>query len=253
MYGIIGYIGRREAKPILIEGLRNLEYRGCDSIRIAILDKGRVRLHKEVGDLGKFLEHLPPISGRLGIGHTRWATIGGVSKANAHPLSDCKGELFVVHNGILENFKELKKELTDRGHHFASHTDSELIAHLIEENYEDSLEKAFVRSLSKLTGSFAVAVNSKKEELLLGARRESLLVIGLGKGENFIASDIPPLLKFTNRVICLEDGEVALLEKDRVRVNYMRSSSISRSRWKPTTLVVGGCHISANVLSFHLE
>jgi glucosamine--fructose-6-phosphate aminotransferase (isomerizing) len=228
MCGIIGYVGKREAKPILLEGLRHLEYRGYDSAGIAIKGNKGVQLHKSVGDLDKLFQSLPPMEGKLGIGHTRWATHGKVSKANAHPLSDCKGEFFIAHNGTIDNFKELKEELTKKGHHFTSQTDSELIAHLIEEYYSGSFEEAFTKSLAKLEGSFAIVAISKKEELLLGAKKGSPLVIGIGKEERFLASDAPALIKFTNKIIYLQDEEIALLEKNRVRVKKFDGKEIKR-------------------------
>jgi glucosamine--fructose-6-phosphate aminotransferase (isomerizing) len=228
MCGIIGYVGRREAKPILLEGLRHLEYRGYDSAGIAIKGNKGVQLHKAVGDLDKLLESLPPMKGKLGIGHTRWATHGKVSKANAHPLSDCKREFFIVHNGVIENFKELKKELANRGHCFASQTDSELIAHLIEENYSGSFEEAFTNSLVRLKGSFAIAAISKREDLLVGARNGSPLIIGIGDEERLLASDIPALIKFTNKIIYLEDEEIALLKQDKVWIKRFDGRQIKR-------------------------
>jgi glucosamine--fructose-6-phosphate aminotransferase (isomerizing) len=193
MCGIIGYIGKRDALPILRKGLQRLEYRGYDSAGVAILANGSFKILKRPGKvevLNRLLEELE-FQGRLGLGHTRWATHGEVSEANAHPHWDCKKEIMVVHNGIIENYQEIKEELLKKGHKFESQTDTEVVAHLIEEYYEGDLEKALRESLKKLKGSFALVIASKREpNKLFGARFQSPLILGIGKDGYYLASDV---------------------------------------------------------------
>jgi len=214
MCGIIGYIGKREAIPILLEGLRKLEYRGYDSAGIAIIEEGKIKETKSVGKLDRLEEivAMESFKGKIGIGHTRWATHGAPSDINAHPHSDCKREIAVVHNGIIENYIDLKEWLTKEGHHFRSETDTEIIAHLIEFFYETTLFEAVKRAIQKLSGSYAFCVISSREpQKIIAVRYQSPLVIGLGDGENFIASDIPAFLRHTRNALLIEDNEIVVV------------------------------------------
>lgn len=223
MCGIVGYIGKKEALPVLLDGLKQLEYRGYDSAGIGIVRDGEIKIAKRSGKI-KDLEfsmrgRRDLSSSRLGIGHSRWATHGSPTNVNAHPHTDCSCGIALVHNGIIENFNEIKKELIRKGHKFKSETDTEVIVHLIEEHYRGDLEKAVLKALRYLKGSFALGVISANEpDKLVGARRESPLVVGVGSGENFIASDVPAILRYTKKVIYLDDGEIVSLRKDRVKV-----------------------------------
>lgn len=223
MCGIVGYIGKKEALPVLLDGLKQLEYRGYDSAGIGIVRDGEIKIAKRSGKI-KDLEfsmrgRRDLSSSRLGIGHSRWATHGSPTNVNAHPHTDCSCGIALVHNGIIENFNEIKEELIRKGHKFKSETDTEVIVHLIEEHYRGDLEKAVLKALRYLKGSFALGVISANEpDKLVGARRESPLVVGVGSGENFIASDVPAILRYTKKVIYLDDGEIVSLRKDRVKV-----------------------------------
>lgn len=222
MCGIVGYIGNKNATPILIEGLKKLEYRGYDSAGIAVLLNNKIHKAKSLGKLAKLEEilKLAPIIGNPGIGHTRWATHGRPSDRNAHPHSDCKKNLTVVHNGIIENYLSLREKLIKGGHKFRSETDTEVIAHLIEEYYNDTtLEAALQKALKQIKGSYAIGIISKKEpQKLIAARHDSPLIIGINKGEKFIASDIPAFLNHTRTALLLRDGEIAVIKKDSVKI-----------------------------------
>lgn len=218
MCGIVGYTGFRDAKNVLIECLKRLDYRGYDSAGIGIIDK-KLKVFKEVGEITNLEKEIPLVKGSVGIGHTRWATHGKVSKENAHPHISCNKKIALVHNGIIENFKKLKEELEKKGHNFVSQTDTEVIVHLIAEEYKDNLEDTVFSALKKIQGSYALAVVCEDEPgKLVGARKESPLVIGVGDNENFLASDIPALLKYTNRVMYLEDGELCVLTNKSIKV-----------------------------------
>jgi glucosamine--fructose-6-phosphate aminotransferase (isomerizing) len=236
MCGIIGYIGERPAQNILLNGLKRLEYRGYDSSGMALLLSGKsaLSIRKSQGKISALesLLHKRPLVGTLGIAHTRWATHGAPNQANAHPHCDCKGEIALVHNGIIENYAKLKSELIKEGHRFTSQTDTEVIVHLIEKFYRDTtpLEEAVRKALSKLNGSFAIAAVSQKEpRKLVGARLGSPLIVGLGKNENFLASDAPAILDATKEVIFLEDKEMAILDKDTFRVMDLDGESVTRN------------------------
>ncbi len=221
MCGIIGYIGEKQAYPILIDGLSKLEYRGYDSAGVALLDEDQLEIMKSVGRLRKLEEkigeHVP--FGTMGIGHTRWATHGRPCDMNAHPHSDCTGEYVVIHNGIIENYQALREWLKAEGHIFRSETDTEVLAHLVEHYFRGDLKAAVRQVLEKVSGSYALVVMSERDpHRLICARKDSPLVIGLGEGENFIASDIPALLKYTRKAIILEDGELAEVSRDDVIV-----------------------------------
>lgn len=221
MCGIAGYIGNRQASNILLTSLSMLEYRGYDSAGIAVINKDLIVVRKGVGKVNevkereKFLE----IEGNIGIAHTRWATHGKVCEINAHPHTDCKGEIAIVHNGVLENYLELKKELENKGHKFKSETDSEIIAHLFEEKLKSKdIKTSWLETLKELKGSFAIVAIVKGANTLLGARRNSPLIIGLGNGENFVASDAPALLPFTKKIIILEENSAFFLTPEKVEI-----------------------------------
>jgi glutamine---fructose-6-phosphate transaminase (isomerizing) len=222
MCGIVGYIGNKDAVPILVEGLRRLEYRGYDSVGIAIIPKDKVIVKKckgKIRDLEGFLGDKDISKSHIGISHNRWATHGAPTNINAHPHQDCSGDIAVVHNGIIENFNELKKQLLEEGHKFKSQTDTEVISHLVEKYYKGDLKEAVLKTLKNLKGSFALGVISKNEpDRIIAARKESPLIVGIGEGENFIASDVPAILKHTKNVIYLEDGEIAVLTNNKVDV-----------------------------------
>ena len=224
MCGIIGYVGKRPAVPILLEGLRRLEYRGYDSAGLAVLDEnGKLCIEKSVGKLATLASGLRGRwpSGSLGIGHTRWATHGRPSGINAHPHLDCQGRVVVIHNGIVENYPALKERLIDQGHTFVSETDTEVIPHLIEHHLQDgsSLEVAVGRAIGQMEGAHAMVVFSLSEpDKLVAARVGNAggVVVGYGQGEMFLASDVPALLPHTRRVVFLADGEIAAVTSDSV-------------------------------------
>ncbi len=217
MCGIVGYIGPKQAMPFLIEGLKKLEYRGYDSAGIAVFDGGRVNVEKSVGRLSvleKMVEQ-HPLEGHIGIGHTRWATHGRPSDANSHPHTDCTGKFVVVHNGIIENYLHIKEKLIAKGHKFTSETDTEVVAHLVEEYYEGDFEAAVKKVLAEIEGSYALVFLSQYEpDKIICSKQDNPLVIGLGEGENFIASDIPAIINRTRRTYILSDGEMAIVTRD---------------------------------------
>jgi len=233
MCGIVGCIGKElPISNILIEGLERLEYRGYDSAGIATLQNGNLVIDKKEGKLAKLKGHLgkKKISGNVGLGHTRWATHGRPSEENAHPHTDCQQEIAVVHNGIIENFQLLKSELIEKGHQFKSDTDTEILAHLIEEEGKLGipLEEAVRRALKKAKGAYALGVISKKEpEKLVAARLGSPLIVGIGKGVHFIASDVPAILKYTDKVIYPNDGELLVLTADSYKVTDLDKKPIT--------------------------
>ncbi|MFQ6027540.1 MAG: glutamine--fructose-6-phosphate aminotransferase, partial [Dehalococcoidia bacterium] len=216
MCGIVGYTGYRDALPVLLSSLERVTYRGYDSFGVALLNGSGIELVKKIGTVEGDHVELNGVHGSLGIGHTRWATVGGVSNANAHPHPDCTGELAIVHNGDIDNFHILRQRLQSQGHQFSSQTDSEVIAHLIESycaSYgvgEADIVAATSRAIDDLEGPFAIAVLHRPSRQLVVARRESPLVVGLGEGEAFVASDVPAILPYTNQVVYLEDGDLAL-------------------------------------------
>jgi len=222
MCGIVGYIGPREAAPILLEGLARLEYRGYDSAGIALVTaEGDLFVEKRAGKLGNLRTALLDVtpSAAIGLAHTRWATHGRPNDLNAHPHVDCTGDITVIHNGIIENFQELRDGLAGRGHELRSETDTEALAHLVEEAYAGDLADAVRRTLAQAEGAYAVAVMHRKEPgRLVGARQDVPLVVGVGDGEMFLASDVAAVLAHTDRVIFLEEGDVADLHADSVVV-----------------------------------
>ena len=218
MCGIVGYNGFREANKVIIDCLKRLEYRGYDSAGIGIIGK-KLQIFKDIGEISKLEKEIPSFDGDIGIGHTRWATHGAVTKENAHPQLSSNKKIAVIHNGIIENFKKLKEDLEKKGVKFSSQTDSEVIAQLINKNYKGDLKDAVFSTIKQLKGSYAIAVVCKEEpDILVGARKESPLVIGVGDNENFLASDISALLKYTNRVKYLDDGEICVLSKTSIKV-----------------------------------
>jgi glucosamine--fructose-6-phosphate aminotransferase (isomerizing) len=230
MCGIVGYVGTKEAAPLLLEGLKRLEYRGYDSAGIATLSNGSFEIHRAPGKLGRLIEKLSTIpAGRTGIAHTRWATHGRPTEENAHPQTDCKGRIVVVHNGIFENFAERKAALAAAGHKFSSDTDTEVFAHEVEANFDGDLFRAVQKATKKLTGAYAVVVSSSAEPgVLVTARSGPPIVLGLGSGENFVASDPVALVPWTRDVVFLEDGDVARVDAAGVKVADSDGASLDR-------------------------
>ncbi len=235
MCGIVGYIGKKKVVPLLVNSLKRLEYRGYDSAGIAVIGDEGMQLRRCVGKL-RNLEasiRLNPLEGTYGIGHTRWATHGRPSEENAHPHVDCKKEIVVVHNGIIENYLELKEELAKKGHKFVTETDTEVIAHLVEDNFRGSLEEAVREGFTRINGAYALAIISTVDpHKIVVIKNGPPVVIGLGKEEYFIASDIPALLHHTKDVIFLDDGELAVVTPDGVRVSTLQGKSRTKKSQK---------------------
>jgi glucosamine--fructose-6-phosphate aminotransferase (isomerizing) len=246
MCGIVGYIGDRQAQEIILEGLKRLEYRGYDSSGLAIADGQELRIERAVGKLGELVRKLTePIPGNVGVGHTRWATHGSPTEENAHP-HEADG-VVVVHNGIIENYLSLKEELKSQGCVFKSETDTEVICHLIRSELKrgSGFEDAVRNSLARLRGSYGLVILWRGDPgRLIAARKESPLVLGLGEGENFVASDIPAILHHTRDMIFLDDGEMAVVEKDKVRVSKLDGTpvhkGVHRIDWSPVMAEKGG-------------
>ncbi len=229
MCGIVGYIGPREASDVLVGGLARLEYRGYDSAGVAVLENDRLSVVRRVGKLVNLRNALEtaPVPGRLGIGHTRWATHGRPSEENAHPHASCDGDIAVVHNGIIENYVELREELAATGHSLRSETDTETVAHLVESYYEGDLARAVIKALGRLDGSYAIAVVHRDHPgTIVAARKDSPLIIGVGDGENIVASDIPAVLEYTREVLVLHDGQVATVTADGVTVTDLAGAPV---------------------------
>jgi glucosamine--fructose-6-phosphate aminotransferase (isomerizing) len=250
MCGIVGYVGNKQVVPVIIDGLRKLEYRGYDSAGIAVVDEGHhLEIRRAEGKLRNLEEaiRLQPLDGTYGIGHTRWATHGRPTEENAHPHRDCTGRVVVVHNGIIENYLQLKERLRGSDHRFVTETDTEVVAHLIEEysRTESSFERAVRRAVADLRGIFALSIISSDEpDTIISVRQGPPVVIGLGDGEYFVASDIPPILQHTRDVFFLGDGEIAVLTKDSVRVTDFEGNSVEPQRqritWDPIMAEKGG-------------
>lgn len=234
MCGIVGYIGKKNGAEVVVDGLKRLEYRGYDSWGLAAKKNNKIISHKQVGKIGGFdlKKDLPKFSGTTCIGHTRWATHGGVTKANSHPHFSCDKKIAVVHNGIVENYQRLKEVLQKKGHKFVSQTDTEVIAHLIEQELKSKKFTEAVRSaLKKVEGSFAVAIINEKENKMIGARKGSPLVLGIGKGEFVLGSDVPAFLKYTDKVVFLDEN--GIVEIDGRRSTYHITDIKSGKTIKP--------------------
>lgn len=234
MCGIVGYVGKRQAQPILFECLSRLEYRGYDSSGIAVRGSG-IRVAKDKLRVDALQAKSPPFHGTVGIGHTRWATHGIPSMCNAHPHTDCKGSTAVVHNGVISNYLKLKRQLLSEGHVFRSETDTEVIPHLIDKYYQGNMIGAVEAALSHLEGSYAIAVLAEAEDRLIVARKDSPLIIGVGNRENLIASDAPALMGYSDRIICLENGDVADITADDVTIRrngQVVSRPLEAVHWK---------------------
>jgi glucosamine--fructose-6-phosphate aminotransferase (isomerizing) len=250
MCGIVGYVGDKNAVGIIIEGLKRLEYRGYDSAGIAVLHDGALHVRRAAGRL-KMLEGVlgeRPLAGALGIGHTRWATHGRPSEENAHPHTDCDDTLVVVHNGIIENYLEIKERLLAEGHRFKSETDTEVVAHLIEHHLKATgrLDRAVKAALKEVTGSYAIGVVSAAapDRLIAAKQGAGSVVVGLGQGEMFVASDIPAILAHTRDVVVLEDNEVAVVTADSVELSTLDGEPVRRAAvrilWDPIMAEKGG-------------
>ena len=240
MCGIIGYMGPKSVVPILIEGLKKLEYRGYDSAGIAVVDKGHIQTRRVKGKIHSLEESLQksPLNGSYGIGHTRWATHGRPSEENAHPHRDCTGQLVVVHNGIIENYLALKQALKKEGHTFRTETDTEVIAHLIEKKFRGSLEEAVRAAVAELEGAFAVAVLSVEDpDTIVAAKVGPPLVVGLGDNETLVSSDVNPILAYTQNAAFLEDGEMAVIKPEGVRFSDFSGKPVTKKiehlTWNP--------------------
>ncbi len=231
MCGIVGYIGEKKAAPILIKGLKKLEYRGYDSAGIATIDNGKIAIKKDIGKIDDIEKNigLKSLDGCVGISHCRWATHGKVSRENAHPHCNFEKNISIVHNGIIENYTELKNKLESKGFKFCSETDTEVIVHLVDSYYEGDIKEAVIKALKEIDGSYALGlISSKDPDKLIAARKESPLIIGIGEKENFIASDVPAILNKTNKVIYLDNEEIALITKDKVDVFDINGSKIKK-------------------------
>ena len=247
MCGIVGYVGERPAADFLLEGLSKLEYRGYDSAGIAVYDGDHIRVEKSVGRLAalrdKLKDNMP--QGCIGIGHTRWATHGRPSDKNAHPHTDCTGDFVVVHNGIIENYLALKEELIEKGHTFKSDTDTEVVPHLLEEVYNGDFVASVREVLRRIEGSYSLVFMCKDHpEELICTKQDNPLVIGLGEGENFIASDIPALIQHTRRTYILADGELAVVKKDSISITNRDGEPITKKvfevNWNAEAAEKGG-------------
>jgi len=235
MCGIVGYIGKREAQPILLNGLKKLEYRGYDSAGIAVINNGEMNLSKTVGRLSN-LEQLiekSPMRGSLAIGHTRWATHGRPSDINAHPHHDEKQQIVVVHNGIIENYQEIKEQLAQKGTNFTSETDTEIIAHLLSDLYDGDMVSTVQKAVAKMKGAYALAIINKNEpDKMIAVRLASPLIVGIGQDENFIASDIPALIEHTREIHILNDGEMAVISASEIKLMTVTGEEIIRESFK---------------------
>ena len=247
MCGIIGYLGPKPVVPVLLDGLRCLEYRGYDSAGIALAQDESIEVRRSAGKLSHLVDSIneDPLEGKYGIGHTRWATHGRATAGNAHPHSDCSGRTVLVHNGIIENYLELKRELAGEGHHFATETDSEVMAHLVErESNGDGLEHAVRRALRTVQGIYGMVLMSANDPGKIVAVREGPpIVVGVGDGEFLVASDVAPILPYTRDVIFLEDGEIAVIRHNQLvfldRKGRVLSKSPARVDWDPAMVQKG--------------
>lgn len=235
MCGIVGYIGKNEASPILLEGLLRMEYRGYDSAGLVVVNSSGAKLIKSKGRVIVLKEKVAQenLSGNLGIAHTRWATHGVPSDVNSHPHQDCKGEIFVVHNGIIENYQKLKKELIEKGHKFVSETDTEVLAHLTESLYQGDIVHAVKSALKQVIGAYGISVVSAKEpEVLVAAKLGSPLAIGVSENEFVVASDVTAILPVTQNVIYLEDGEIAIVKDGKLSISDLDNNTKEKQTQK---------------------
>ena len=232
MCGIVGYIGKNDAVPVLLDGLRRLEYRGYDSAGVATLAGGKIETRKKVGRIANLADVLKksPVRGKIGISHTRWATHGGVTDENAHPHSDQSGRLFLCHNGVIENYSTLKEQLIQEGHTFHSQTDTEVFAHLIGKHYDElgsthgkaRLVEALRAALQQVVGTYGIILlHADVPDVIVGARRGSPLVLGVGKGENFFASDVSAIVAHTREAVYLKDFDIAVLGEDSFEITSL--------------------------------
>ena len=248
MCGIIGYIGSKPVVPVLLEGLRRMEYRGYDSAGVAVVSPEGISLRRSAGKLANLEQaiRVDPVDGLYGLGHTRWATHGRPTEENAHPHRDCTGRIVVVHNGIIENYLELKKELQAQGHEFKTETDTEIVAHLVErEMRDDGLENAVRRALTYMRGMFAIVLVSVEDpEKIVAVRNGPPIVVGLGKDEFFVASDIPAILAHTRDVVFLGDEEMAVITRSGVQFTDYQGRAVSKTTqrvmWDPIAAEKGG-------------
>src|SRR6187397_3554694 len=248
MCGIIGYIGSKQVVPILIDGLRRLEYRGYDSAGVAVVRDGNIELRRSAGKLARLEEVIAnhPLEGEYGIGHTRWATHGRPTEENAHPHRDCTGRIVVVHNGIIENYLDLKQQLQKEGHTFVTETDTEIVAHLVErEMKDDGLENAVRRALLYMRGLFAlVLISADDPNKIVAVRNGPPIVVGLGQDEFFVASDIPAILSHTRDVVFLGDEEMAVITRSGVQFTDYQGRAVSKTTqrvmWDPIAAEKGG-------------
>ncbi len=247
MCGIVGYLGNKRVVPVILDGLKRLEYRGYDSAGIAVIKDGRLEMRRTSGKLRNLEEaiRLNPLDGTYGIGHTRWATHGRPTEENAHPHRDCTGDIVVVHNGIIENYLPIKNQLVAEGHRFVTETDTEVIAHLIEKNLNGSLESAVLKTVQEIKGLFALAIISSKDpNKIVAARSGPPAIIGLGNDEFFVASDVPAVLNHTRDIIFLSDGDIAVVTPH--GVSFMNFSGapvthpIQHITWDPIMAEKGG-------------
>jgi glutamine---fructose-6-phosphate transaminase (isomerizing) len=247
MCGIFGYVGPQDPVPIIMSGLRSLEYRGYDSAGIAIVEDGKLQVRRASGKL-KNLEELltkQPVNGQFGLGHTRWATHGRPTEENAHPHRDCKGRIVVAHNGIIENYLSLKRQLTEEGHKFTTETDTEVIAHLIEKHFAGNLEDAVLKTLAQLKGLFAfTCVSADDSQKIVAVREGNPLIVGAIDGEGFVASDVPAMLPYTRRILFLDDHEVAVVARNGIRLldysGQHRRPQFQHVAWDPIMAEKGG-------------
>src|SRR5262245_29047704 len=247
MCGIVGYVGQRDAVPVILEGLRRLEYRGYDSAGIAVVREGRLERRRSAGKLKNLEESLraEPLAGAFGLGHTRWATHGRPSEENAHPHQDCGGRIVVVHNGIIENYLKLKARLSAQGPRFVTQADTEVVAALVESHMDGSFEAAARRAVQELEGVYSLVLMHRDEpQCLIAARMGPPLVVGIGEGEHFVASDIPALLPYTRDFVFLDDGELAFVRPPGFHIVDASGAAVShapqRISWDPVQAERGG-------------
>ena len=246
MCGIVGYLGKRTVTDVLVNGLSNLQYRGYDSAGVAVVNGNSISIVKKEGKLENLQAALKstPIKGCVGIAHTRWATHGKPSDINSHPHYNADKTIAVVHNGIIENYKELKEFLGEKGYEFYSETDTEVIPKLIDYLYEDNIENAVMKATDMLKGSYALGViSSKDNNKLVGVRKQSPLIVGIGENENFIASDIPAILDYTSDVYLLDDNEFVIITDDGIKIidrnNNVIDKAIYKVDWKKENVSKG--------------